>query len=103
MLARDGGFGHGQDVSLSNYRHIDIFDVNSATDIKGSTYDCTNCSVASEAGVLKSGITPAAYCSFIDMNLNSQLNRFGAHNGGAQDADLLNEKWESIGIVPVDG
>jgi len=53
--------------------------------------------------VLKSGITPATYCSFINFNVNSQLNRFGVHNGGAQDAILLNENWESIGIVPVDG
>ncbi|CZS99297.1 uncharacterized protein RAG0_07672 [Rhynchosporium agropyri] len=103
VLARDSNFGHGQDVTLSTYRHIDIFDVSAATDIMGDTYDCANCSVASSQGVLKAGIKPAEYCSFIDMNLNSQLNRFGAHNGGAQDADLLNEKWESIGIVPVDG
>jgi hypothetical protein len=53
--------------------------------------------------VLKSGITPATYCSFINFNVNSQLNRFGVHNGGAQDVILLNENWESIGIVPVDG
>lgn len=103
VLARDSGAGHGQDNSLSVYRHIDVFDIASATDIKGSTYDCTNCSIASAKGVLKSGITPATYCSFIDFNVNSQLNRFGLHNGGAQDANLLNEKWESIGIVPVDG
>ena len=37
------------------------------------------------------------------MNLNSQLNKFGAHNGGPQDEGLLNEKWESLGLVPVDG
>jgi hypothetical protein len=103
VLARDSSVGHGQESSLSVYRHIDIFDISRATDIKGSTYDCANCSIASDAGVLKTGITPATYCSFIDFNLNSQLNRFGVHNGGAQDDGLLNEKWESIGIVPVDG
>jgi hypothetical protein len=85
------------------YRHIDVFDIASATDISGSTYDCTNCSIATDAGVLNAAITPATYCSFIDFNVNSQLNRFSVHNGGAQDASLLNEKWESIGIVPVDG
>jgi hypothetical protein len=53
--------------------------------------------------VLKSGITPATCCPFIEFNLTSQLSRFGVHNGGNQDAALLNEKWESIGIVPVDG
>jgi len=59
--------------------------------------------VASSTGVLNAAITPAKYCPFIDFNLNSQLSRFGLHNGGAQDAGLLNEKWESLGIVPVDG
>jgi hypothetical protein len=27
------------------------------------------------------------------------LNRFGAHNGGAQDSGLLNEKWESMALL----
>jgi len=33
--------------------------------------------------------------------VNSQLNRFYLHNGGAQDNGLLNEKWESLALVPV--
>lgn len=103
VLSRDSDAGHGAASNTSVYRHIDVFDISSATDIVGSIYDCANCSIASSAGVLKTGITPASYCSFIDYNLNSQLNRFGVHNGGDQDSRLLNEKWESIGIVPVDG
>ncbi|ESZ91897.1 hypothetical protein SBOR_7727 [Sclerotinia borealis F-4128] len=31
------------------------------------------------------------------------LGRFGVHNGGITDAGLLNEKWESMAVVPVDG
>jgi hypothetical protein len=70
ILSRDSGAGHGQSVSTSVYRHIDVFDIATATDIKGSTYDCANCSIASEdLGVLKAGITPATYCSFIDFNV----------------------------------
>lgn len=103
ILARDSGSGHGQPISTSIYRHIDVFDIASATDIKGGTYDGPTSAIASSAGVLKAGITPATYCPFIDFNLNSQLNRFGVHNGGPQDQFLLNEKWESIGLVPVDG
>ena len=45
---------------------------------------------------------PATLCSFVDFNINSQLNRFGAHNGGAQDAGLLNEKWESLALMPAE-
>lgn len=36
-----------------------------------------------------------------DFNNNEQLSRFDLHNGGAQDAQLLNEKWESLALVPV--
>lgn len=42
-------------------------------------------------------------CPFIDFNNNDQLSRFGLHNGGAQDSSLLNEKWEGLALVPVDG
>lgn len=101
VLSRDSGRGHGQDKSLSRYRHIDVFDISKATNIIGSTYDCTDCSVGSEEGVLDTSVVPATYCPWLDFNVNSQLNRFGLHNGGDQDAGLLNEKWESIAVVPV--
>lgn len=71
------------------------------TNIKGSFADTTNGSIASSDGVLAGSITPATYCSFLDFNVNSQLGRFGLHNGGAEDNGLLNEKWESIALAPV--
>lgn len=106
ILARDSGNGHGQASSLSVYRHADIFSIGSntgATDIKSPTNDAVGASIASATGVLKAGITPATYCSFLDYNVNSELGKFGLHNGGAQDQFLLNEKWESLALVPVDG
>ena len=90
VLARDSGAGHGQSSTTSLYRHADVFDISNATNIKGGTYDCANCTVAPD-GVLDAAITPAAYCSWLDYNVNSQLNRFGVHNGGAQDSSLLDE------------
>jgi hypothetical protein len=51
---------------------------------------------------LKDGITPVTYYPFINFNDNSQLSKFGAHNGGAQDRGLLNEKWESLALVPIE-
>lgn len=108
VLARDSGKGRGQGAinstsdTNSTYRHIDIFDItNPATNIKSSTNDCANCSIASSTGVLKAGITAAKYCPFLDFNNNTELARFGIHNGGKQDTTLLNEKWESIATVPV--
>ena len=102
VLARDSGAGHGQSSSTSLYRHADIFDISApATDIKSPANDAANGSIASSTGVLNPGITAALYCSFLDFNVNSELERFGVHNGGAQDQFLLNEKWESLGTVAV--
>ncbi|KAJ5459999.1 uncharacterized protein N7458_001551 [Penicillium daleae] len=105
VLSRDSGFGHGLDQSLSVYRQADIFSVlknHSVTDFKGqSDYDTATGAIASSKGVLKDGITPAEYCSFLDFNVNSELAKFRLHNGGAQDQYLLNEKWESLALVPV--
>jgi hypothetical protein len=51
--------------------------------------------------VLKAGIKPAAYYPFIDFNDNTQLAKFGLINGGPLNGPgLLNEKWESIALLP---
>ncbi|KAK5088389.1 hypothetical protein LTR05_002607 [Lithohypha guttulata] len=94
VLSRDSGAGHGQDESLSRYRHADVFDITNATNVNGRQ------SVA-PGGNLTSGIVAATYCSFLDYNVNSELAKFGLHNGGAQDDNLLNEKWESFALAPV--
>ena len=105
VLARDSGkgFGQGKSDTESLYRHIDVFDISaSATDVKGTSADSVNGSIASTDGKLADGITPATYCSFLDFNVNDQLGRFGLHNGGKEDDGLLNEKWESIALAPVE-
>lgn len=91
VLSRDSGAGHGTDNPQSVYRQIDIFDISDATDIRAKgDYDCVGCNIAkSKSGELKKNITPATYCSFLDFNVNTQLNRFGVHNGGDQDQYLL--------------
>lgn len=73
------------------------------SDIKSGANDATNGSIASCTGVLDAGIKAAEYCTFLDYDLNAQLGRFGLHNGRAQDTTLLNAKWESLALVPVDG
>ncbi|KAF2230238.1 hypothetical protein EV356DRAFT_454334 [Viridothelium virens] len=103
VLARDSNAGRGQSSSLSLYRHADVFDIANATDVKGADNDAVNGSIASGKGKLHDGVVPATYCSFLDYNVNAQLNRFGLHNGGNQDGGLLNEKWESLALAPVDG
>ncbi|KAH3968204.1 hypothetical protein HBH64_072400 [Parastagonospora nodorum] len=101
VLARDSGAGHGQSNSQSIYRNADVIDISKATNVAGK-YDGFNGSIASKDGVLKSDITPAEYCPFLSYNVNPQLNRFGVRNGGVQDANLLNEKWESFAFLAVD-
>ncbi|KAF2839967.1 hypothetical protein M501DRAFT_1003455 [Patellaria atrata CBS 101060] len=103
LLARDSGFGRGQDETESVYRHIDVFSLASATNILGA-YDGHNGSV-SPAGVLKPDITAAETCSFLDINISSELAKFGLLNGGTDNdaLGLLNEKWEGLALVPVEG
>ncbi|KAL4901398.1 hypothetical protein BDW74DRAFT_170297 [Aspergillus multicolor] len=102
ILSRDG-FGGGSSDTLSVYRQVDVFSIsNATTDLKGEDYDSTTGSIASSKGKLDSDITPAEYCSFLDFNVDSELAKFGLHNGGEQDSGLLNEKWESLVLVPVE-
>ena len=104
ILARDSGAGRGQDDTKSLYRQIDVFDTSRATNIKSRANDAATGAIATdEDGVLKPGITPVEYCPFIDINDNDQLATFGLRNGGEQSEGLLNEKWESIALAPVDG
>lgn len=102
VLARDSGAGHGQEKAESIYRNADVFDISLATNIKSGENDAASGAIATSKGVLNAGITPATYCPWLSYNNNDQLARFGAHNGGAQDASLLNEKWESLALIPVD-
>ena len=93
VMARDGN-GRGQDETESKYRRADVFDISGATDVNGRE------TVAS-GGILADDIVAATYCTFLDFNVNSELAKFGLHNGGDQDVGLLNEKWESLVLVPV--
>lgn len=103
VLARDSGAGRGKDDTESLYRRVDVFDISSATDVKSPENDDNPTgSIADKDGELEPHIIPAQYCTFLDFNLNSELAKFGLHNGGAQDEFLLNEKWESLGLVPVE-
>lgn len=99
VLARDSGAGRGQSSTESVYRHADVIDISAATNIANTPFDGTT--PVAPKGVLAPGVTPVEYCPSLDYNVNAQLERFGVHNGGAQDDGLLDEKWESLALVPV--
>jgi hypothetical protein len=101
VMSRDRGSGHGTANTESVYRHADIFDISTATDINNAKYNAAGAAIASSEGVLNSDVNAAQYCSFLDFNVNAELQRFGVHNGGASDQGLLNEKWESLATAPV--
>jgi hypothetical protein len=102
IQARDSNAGRGQTSTESIYRHADVFDISNATDIsKIPEYNTYTGAIATSDGVLFSNVTGAQYCQWLDFNVNSQLERFGVHNGGADDEGLLNEKWESLALAPV--
>lgn len=102
ILARDSDAGGGSEETLSLFRQIDIFDISNATNIKSDHYDKKGGAIANEKGDLLNDIVPAQYFPFININDSSELARFKLHNGGDHDSGLLNEKWESLGLVPVD-
>ena len=111
VLARDSSVGEtygpgsplvgaGTPTPGSVYRSIDLIDISGATNIAGTAYDSSAGSIA-PLGVLNSSITPVTYKQFLNINDNTQLNRFGLHNGLPADSNDLYEKWESMAVVPV--
>ncbi|HEY2210418.1 MAG TPA: esterase-like activity of phytase family protein [Bradyrhizobium sp.] len=101
VLARDSSVGETYPATPgSKYRSIDLVDISGATNIAGTAYDNAGTPVAPH-GVLNSSITPAAYQKFLDINDNTQLNRFGLHNGVPNDSNDLYEKWESMAVAPI--
>lgn len=75
ILARDSNAGRGQASTQSVYRQADVCDISNATDIKNVANDAFNGSIASTKGVLDSSIQPAQCCSWLNYNVNSQLDR----------------------------
>jgi hypothetical protein len=101
VLARDSGNGFTHPATPGSvYRSIDLIDIAGATNIAGTIYDDPAHPVA-PMGVLSNAIVPAAYQKFLDINDNTQLNRFNLHNGTPNDTNDLYEKWESMAVVPV--
>jgi hypothetical protein len=102
VLARNSGFGRGEEETESKYRHADIMLIDRAIDIAGGEQDCVNVSIASDNGVPDHNLTSATFCPFLDVNIESELRKFGLPNSGQQDDLLLTEKWESLSLVPID-
>jgi hypothetical protein len=101
VLPRDSDLGRGgADGTQSLFKHVDFYSLKNADNIVGQ-YDGVGQQIASTKGDLNSNITPASHYSFIDMIDPAELAKFGIHNGGADDSTLINEKWESMSLVPV--
>jgi hypothetical protein len=101
VLSRDGhGRGDDDEENESDYKQIDLVSIKSATNIAGSKYDTASTAVAPN-GKLASGVTAAAYVGFVDLLDNTQLVRFGLHNGDPNNATLIDSKWESLALAPV--
>jgi hypothetical protein len=98
LICRDSGNGYGMEGATSLYRRVELIDTSQATNIAGTPYD--GLEPVAPKGRLVEGIVPAARQSFIDLDDNAELARFGLHNGPPQDPDNLTEKWESMGLVP---
>jgi hypothetical protein len=98
LLCRDSGNGYGQHGTTSLYRRIELLDTSKATNIAGTAYD--DATPVAPDGKIVDVVVPATLTSFIDMNDNHELNKFGLHQGAPNDRDNLSEKWESMGLLP---
>jgi hypothetical protein len=98
LLCRDSGGGFTGKRDASRYRIVNLLDTADASDIAGR-FDAAGDSIAPE-GLLRPEIRPARLTPFLDLNDNTELARFGLHNGPPNDRDDLYEKWESMSLVP---
>jgi len=92
MLVTDKG-------SQSVLRSADLIDTSGATNIAGTKFDPSS-NPAVPKGVLDSSITPTAYQTFVQYVNSTQLARFGLHNGGVLDQQLIVAKWEALALAP---
>lgn len=100
VLPRDSKLGNGgSDGTEAIFKHIDFWSLKDADNIV-HLYDGVDGQVATSKGKLKSSITPATHYAFIDMLDADELAKFGLHNGGAVDENLINEKWEGFTLIP---
>lgn len=95
ILPRDSnGFHVGTQQSL--LRRVDVIDIRHATNVLGMPVEAA----VAPGGVLDPTITPALYTSWLDINDNTQLNRFGLVNGVVTGFENLSEKWEGLALLP---
>lgn len=99
VLSRDSNNGQGLSGTTSRYRSIDFVDISNATNLVGTAYEGTT--PVAPGGSLVASVTPVSYTRFLDINNNTQLNRFGLHNGAPNNTNNLSEKWEALGLLPV--
>jgi len=85
--------------SQSVLRAADLIDTSGATNIAGTKFDSPS-NPAAPKGVLDSSITPTAYQTFVQYINSIQLARFGLHNGGVLDQQLIAAKWEALALAP---
>ena len=80
-------------------RQADLLDISNATDIHGTKFDDPTHPIATD-GKLDKTITPGTYQSFVSLIDDTQLARFGMHNGKPADQTLIDAKWESLALAP---
>ncbi|KAF9038061.1 esterase-like activity of phytase-domain-containing protein [Panaeolus papilionaceus] len=97
-LSRDGD-GRGGGDNNSKYKQADLFSITNATNIAGMFDGPTDAS--SPGGTLNKNITPATYASFVNFVDSTQLARFGLHDGSPNNSSLIDAKWESLALAPV--
>ncbi|PWN23939.1 hypothetical protein BCV69DRAFT_279842 [Microstroma glucosiphilum] len=101
VLARDGkGLGNDPPTDASSYKEVGLLTTAGATNIAGTKYDSPENPVA-PGGQLVDGITAATVQDWLSLIDTAQLAKFGIHNGGTLDQNLIASKLESLALASV--
>lgn len=101
VLARDGkGFGNDPPTDTSSYKEVGLLSTAGATNIAGTKYDSPSNPV-SPGGTLAAGITAAQVQDWLSLIDKAQLAKFGIHNDGKLDQNLIAAKLESLALASV--
>lgn len=99
VLARDGN-GYGDTNTKSAYKSADLFSIKGATNIANTKYDDpANPITTNKGAALNSDITPVQYQQFVSLIDSTNLAKFGLHNDGAIDRNLIASKLESLAVA----
>ena len=104
VLERDSlGLGDNT-IAVPNYKAIVAVSTRGATNIANTGYDLERGGPGAlilPTNTVLSGIAPVARLDLVQLITTNELARFSLNNNTNRDANTLSEKWEGLGLMPL--